>query len=68
LSELERSSIDSRQGKTFWAGDVATGTNVHLVSGEISSPAPGVEQPSVTVAVERFENGAHLCLTKRRAG
>jgi len=62
LSELEKSSIDGRQGKMFWAGEVATGTNVHLLSGEISSLAPGVEQLSVTVSVERFENGAHVRL------
>ncbi len=62
LSELEKSSIDGRQGKMFWAGETATGTNVHLVAGEISSHAPGLEQLSVTVAVERFENGAHVRL------
>ncbi len=62
LSELEKSSVDGRQGKMFWAGEMAAGTNVQLVAGEISSPAPGVEQLSVTVAVERFENGAHVRL------
>jgi hypothetical protein len=46
----------------FWAGEVGTGTNVHLVAGEISSPAADVEQLSVTVAVEQFENGAHVRL------
>jgi len=62
LSELEKSSIDGRQGKMFWAGEMGTGTNVDLVAGEISSPAPGVEQLSVTIAVERFTNGAHVRL------
>jgi len=62
LSEPEKSSIDGRQGKMFWAGEMGTGTNVDLVAGEISSPAPGVEQLSVTIAVERFTNGAHVRL------
>jgi hypothetical protein len=62
LSELEKSSVDGKQGKMFWAGEVATGTNVHFVAGEISSSDAGVEQLSVTVVVERFENGAHIRL------
>ena len=62
LSELEKSSIDGRQGKMFWAGEVAKGTNVHLVAGEVSSLGAGVEQLSLSVGVERFENGAHVRL------
>jgi hypothetical protein len=62
LSELEKSSIDGKQGKMFWPEAVAAGTNAQLLPGEITSPAPGVEQLSVTLAVEQFDNGARVRL------
>lgn len=58
FSELERSQLDNRQGKRFWAGDAA-GT---LHAGKLWRPAPGVEQLDVTIRVEKFENGAHVYL------
>ena len=67
LSELERSSFDKKPGKVFWTGDSESPSSVHLDPGQITSPAPGVEELSVRVRVERFDNGAHvrLILTQR---
>jgi hypothetical protein len=62
LSELERSSFDKKQGKIFWTGDSETPSSSHLDPGQITSPAPGVEELSVRVRVERFDNGAHVRL------
>jgi hypothetical protein len=62
LSELERSSFDKKPGKVFWTGNSETPAAVHLDPGQISSPAPGVEELSVRVRVERFDNGAHVRL------
>jgi hypothetical protein len=62
LSELERSSLDRKPGKMFVAGAKVNVTNVLLHPGELSSPASGIEQLLVAVAVERFDNGAHVRL------
>jgi hypothetical protein len=64
FSELERSHVDRRPGKIFWSG-AAPATNGEVVvqsRGVISSPQPGVEQLSVTLHIERFDNGAHVRL------
>ncbi len=64
LSELEKSSLDGRQGKMFWIGP-SFPTNrepAAISSGDISSPAPGVEQLNVSLRVEKFDNGAHVRL------
>lgn len=58
FSELEESVLDHVQGKRFWVGP--TNGAVTLTAGEISAPAPGVEQLTVTLRVEPFENGAHV--------
>jgi hypothetical protein len=64
FSELEHSQLDQTQGKRLWAIDShnSAPTAQDLVPGSVSSPAPRVEQLEVTVAVERFENGAHVRL------
>ena len=65
FSELERSSFDGKPGKLFWTGaldEPATNTP-HLDPGKIISHTNGVEELSVTVFVERFDNGAHVRLT-----
>jgi hypothetical protein len=59
FSELERSSFDSKPGKRL---TVAT----NEISGTISTIAPGVEELSVTIQVERFENGAEVILEIRQ--
>lgn len=61
-SELERSSFDEKPGKLFWTGDKPEEGVISLHPGEITSPAPGVQELSVTVRIEPFENGAHVRL------
>lgn len=64
FSELEKSSFDQRQGKLFWTGDPARPAveTPHLDAGELKRVAPGVEELSVTVFVEKFDSGAHVRL------
>lgn len=52
-SELEKSSVDRRDGKVFTAD---------LGKTSVSTLAAGVEELSVEVAVEKFDNGAHVRL------
>ncbi|WP_052572826.1 hypothetical protein [Haloferula sp. BvORR071] len=52
-SELEKSSIDRRQGKVFTAEADKTA---------VTALASGAEELSVEVAVEKFDNGAHVRL------
>jgi hypothetical protein len=63
-SELERSAIDQQRGKLLWTGDPSTPAvaTPRLDPGELKPVAPGVEELSVTVFVEKFENGAHVRL------
>ncbi len=60
-SELEKSSFDGKPGKMFFSGTSDQSGEVPN-PGEITSLDGGVEQLSVTVRVERFENGAHVRL------
>lgn len=64
FSELEKSSFDQKNGKLFWTGDIAQPAieSPHLDAGTVSTIAPGVEELSVTVYVEKFDNGAHVRL------
>ena len=64
FSELERSAYDNQPGKVLWTGRKSEPDLAHpfLDPGEITSPAPGVEQLKVMVRVERFDNGAHVRL------
>jgi len=64
FSELEKSSFDQLPGKLFWTGDAAKPavTSPHLDPGELETIAPGVEELSVTVFVEKFDHGAHVRL------
>ena len=64
FSELEKSDIDGKQGRLLWAGESASTSHAATVihPGKISSPAPGVEELSVPISVERFANGAHVRL------
>lgn len=64
FSELERSIFDQKPGKVFWAGGPGpqeTLTN-HFDAGLLTSLGRGVEELSVVVRVEPFENGAHVRL------
>ncbi|HAV61707.1 MAG TPA: hypothetical protein DCY13_04995 [Verrucomicrobiales bacterium] len=69
FSELEKSSLDGRNGKVFWTGDPAAPAveKPHLDPGALNPLAGGIEELSVTVLVEKFDNGAHvrLRLTQR---
>lgn len=60
FSELERSSIDQKQGKLFWTGE--TYKDGDFEAGEIATISPGVQELSLRVRVERFDNGAHVRL------
>jgi hypothetical protein len=64
LSELELSRLDGVPGKRIWAsvesGDARPQTPVE--PGKLTLPMPGVEQLEVVLRVERFDNGAHVCL------
>jgi len=63
-SELEKSRFDGRQGKAFWTG-TRPSTNHHAAAhspGVITSPRPGVEELTVPLFIERFDNRAHVRL------
>ena len=64
FSELEKSSFDQKNGKLFWTGDISEPAidSPHLDPGTITSIAPGVDELSVVVFVEKFNNGAHVRL------
>jgi hypothetical protein len=62
FSELEKSSLDQRNGKVFWTGDAtppAAGQS-RLDAGTLTWPEPGVSELSVAVFVEKFDNGAKV--------
>ncbi len=64
FSELESSHLDGVQGKRIWAeGSMMSGNGMtNLAAGTLSAPAPGVEQLEVILRIEKFDNGAHVCL------
>jgi hypothetical protein len=64
FSELERSALDQTAGKRLWTGQPhpTTSPTTHLDPGVIHSPAPNVQELTVTLFVERFDNGAHVRL------
>lgn len=55
FSELEHSKLDNRAGKRFWVEPDG-------ITGELSRLDGGVEQLTVIVHVERFDNGASVRL------
>lgn len=64
FSELEKSSFDQKNGKLFWTGDISEPAvqSPHLDPGTLSTVAVGVEELSIIVFVEKFNNGAHVRL------
>ena len=62
FSELERSQLDDRPGKRFWV-DAPDGDGTHTLGGRLTQLAGGVEQLTLGVKVEPFENGARVSLT-----
>ena len=64
FSELEKSSFDQKNGKLFWTGGAAKPAvdPPHLDPGILTTNAGGGVELSVTVFVERFDNGAHVRL------
>lgn len=64
LSELEKSRFDGRPGRFFWSGPAPltnTATATHS-AGIITLLRPGVEELTVPLHVEKFDNGAHVRL------
>jgi len=64
LSELEWSAADNRRGKKMWASVSRLSRQPPPVppSGRITRPEaakPGVEEISVVIHIERFQNGCH---------
>jgi hypothetical protein len=65
FSEISPSRVDQRWGKLMWAGASQDpgGYSPHAITrGTISHPDPGdpaIEQLSLYIFMERFENGAH---------
>jgi hypothetical protein len=62
FSELEKSAVDGKTGKIFWTGQNEQPTQT-LAPGELKTIQAGIEELSLNVAVEEFENGAHVRLT-----
>jgi len=61
LSELERSRLDGKPGKRIWVDE---GTKT--VSGVLTNVAAGVEQLTVNLGVESFDNGAIVRLVAQQ--
>lgn len=63
-SELEPSHFDGQPGKFFWTGATPPTNSAAIIydPGTVTSPAPGVEELSVPLSVEKFDNGAHIRL------
>ena len=65
FSELEKSMYDEKNGKRFWAlsqplmPDSPNLDELGLDPGVLFTSASGVEQLSITIRVEPFQNGAH---------
>jgi hypothetical protein len=65
LSELEKSSIDGKQGKIFRTGNAdrpADGGDLSADRGTVTVVENGVEELVVPIRVEKFDNGAHVRL------
>jgi acetyl esterase/lipase len=64
FSELEPSQLDGVPGKRFRATEPNTsiGQVTNLMAGQLTKLDAGAERLTVEVAVERFENGAHVTL------
>lgn len=65
FSELEKSTHDGKNGKMLWASnqplmlDSPNMDKLELKPGVLSTSTSGVEQLSITIRVEPFQNGAH---------
>ena len=64
LSELEKSRFDRRPGKFFWTGvtPLTDSDATTYNSGVITSPQSAVEELTVPLFIEKFQNGAHVRL------
>lgn len=63
FSELELSQTDRKPGKLFWSGaKTSTSPTDQLSPGTLRQLGSGIEELTVTVGIERFENGAAVQL------
>jgi hypothetical protein len=64
FSELEASQLDGAAGKRLWPSEPvdATGSGGKLPAGNLTRLENGGERLTLEVAVERFNNGAHVRL------
>ena len=62
FSELERSQLDSVNGKRMWADGTGASPVTNAAAGDIRKSAAGGEELEVTLRVEQFDNGAHVRL------
>jgi hypothetical protein len=63
FSELEKSALDGKHGKVFWTGrGAAPEGGGKWDGGELKKLEGGVEELSLEVSVEKFENGAEVWL------
>jgi hypothetical protein len=65
FSELERSQLDDLPGKRLWVPQPPDSTTdpTRLPAGELVHLPDGTQRLSLTLRVERFQNGAHVTLT-----
>ncbi|HNQ74887.1 MAG TPA: hypothetical protein PKN95_14965 [Verrucomicrobiota bacterium] len=63
FSELELSQTDQKPGKLFWSGaETATSPAEQLSPGTLRQLGSGIEELTVAIGIERFENGAAVQL------
>jgi hypothetical protein len=62
LSELEKSSVDGKQGKVFRPGAFDSDKSAPRDWGTIDHLPDGTEELAVPLSIEKFANGAHVRL------
>jgi hypothetical protein len=62
FSELERSELDGQAGKRLIILPTSGVTTNEAFASELSVAAPGVEELTVRLQVERFQNGAEIAI------
>ena len=65
FSELEKSNLDGLPGKRIWPENANLADATNLWPGQLSRNQ-GMEQLEITLAIEKFDNGAHVRLVARQ--